>query len=383
MLSGNFRRLSALLFVTCSWFGVSGKPWAVECKPATTDLNIHYFVNNNTPQGQFWSQNIAFANWVAKALGITLTIHNIAPEYQHRVLFQDVIQEAIEQSNTMPNYFIGPLFHKGADRLFADLSELNIPYFTLNTTMLHRQKSEYGEPREKSPLWIGHISPNDREPAYQMARSATEQLVAINQEPIVIIIAGEESDTVSISRTNGYLQGLMEFGIFPTQTYHTDWAEQGGERAASAALRRFEKIDLLLTASSTLSAGAKRVFSQEGASAPSLHYSFNWSERAARLISDSNLVSTFGGHFSEAGLALVLLYDHFRGADFEKEYGKVLFTTTMSEMNEDNAQAIRLWLENESWQNIDIKQFSRCENQEADIESLTPSFMLQYKKKSQ
>ena len=342
------------------------------CEAKNTPLRVHYFVNDNTSEGEFWNQNIAFAKWVAASLDIELSIQNIEPDFQHRVMFHDVLFDAMEQNTLPPHYFIGPLFHKGSERLFTDLEELKTPYFSVNTTLLHRQKSEYGEPREKSPYWIGHIAPNDRESAYEMARLATERVLKRKKNPVVVIIAGRPSDTVSIARINGFMQGLMEYGIFPTQTFNTDWAQASGERSTFAAIKRFETIDMLFTASSLLSKGAVNALTNKTRAKSIEHHSFDWNHTSTDLTSDNSLTSAFGGHFIETGLALVLLHDHYHGVDFNDHYGRVSFTTQMSELDVTNVERINQWLDNKSWETIDIKQYSRCYNAAADIESLTP-----------
>ncbi len=76
---------------------------------------------------------------------------------------------------------------------------------------------------------------------------------------------------------------------------------------------------------------------------------------------DGKLLSTYGGHFAEGGLALVMLYDYFHGLDFKKDPGLISYTT-FAKIDLANIDGFRTVLTEQNWQSVNFRNFSKTLN---------------------
>jgi hypothetical protein len=89
--------------------------------------------------------------------------------------------------------------------------------------------------------------------------------------------------------------------------------------------------------------------------------SFDWSPETIPYIQNGDITLSLGGHFLEAGLALVLYYDFINGLDFAKKHGTII-ETTLSELNDSNVELIGPFLRHPKWNKNVIINYSKFNN---------------------
>lgn len=351
---------------------------AAKCNTNTPPPVVVYFALGSG-ESEYWRLNKELAMAVAKSLNIQLDILTISPDHQHRLLYHKFIEDHISKLPRKPDYIVGPTFYQGITALFETIENLKIPYISLNASFLPREIKELGGPRELSPLWLGHISPNDRATAYKMAHEAIVDYSNDGKSLTSIIIAGRKADSVSILRVNGVMQALLEFGLMPNQIFYTDWTYREAYSATKAASKRFENIDIIFSVSDLISEGAHQALIDQNDKSITKIIGFDWGEKASKLVRAKRIRESYGGHFVESGLALLLAFDHFYGLDFKDTYNRTTYTTQMASLNIDNLDLVSNWIDNKGWQSLDFKQFSRCFNEQSDLASFsTVNFLRQH-----
>lgn len=336
------------------------------------NLKISYLVNGHTVISEFWRLNVELTKTVATQMGIDLDVRLINPDFQHRLVFHEFLQDYLDRLPIKPDYIIGPIYYNSLNRTLEIMEELGIQYISVNSSMLPRQIKKYGGPGRLSERWLAHISPNERESGYQMALDILgRQTTLPSVQPVAIIIGGKPSDTVSILRTNGFKQGLLELGQPPAQIFYTDWLAEDAENVLEVALRRFGGVDYIFTVSASLASGTSAVLRRHNISPLPKIGTFDWNSRSALMVEQGLVNESYGGHFIESGQALVMAYDHYHGLPLSNDKDKTIFTTILKPLTKQNSRQITNWLASEKWKQFNYRTFSRCLTPGANIEDFT------------
>jgi ABC-type sugar transport system substrate-binding protein len=315
-----------------------------------------------------------FIEAVATNLKINLTVIPIGDEYNSRFHFPVLVKNHITGDNR-PDYIITPFPLKSEVQLFELIEQYKIPVFTINNTISDKTYTDIGKPREKFKYWLGHMSPND----YQAGKDLAVHLSKLSdhKSPLVLGISGATDSAAAKNRENGLISAEQQeqFDLLPI--IHTDWTKESGKKAVEHALKYFKNVNIIWTAGPGTAIGAVKKLGYDKQSSddrPIKIGTFDWSIDGFKLIDNNQIDITYGGHFMEAGWALILVLDHANKVDFSESMG-VTMTTKLTAVTKDNLSVHQSFIKSNDWSRIDFSALSRCTNPQNksynfDIESL-------------
>ncbi len=349
------------------------------CKTTDKPLNIVY-LTPAPPVGDFWKMQKSFVKAVANNLNINLKIKEAKEQGQDQFEMASYFKELINKGEK-PDYVIGPYYVGGKYLILRTMEPLEIPYFTINTSIKQKNFRLIGLPREKYKYWLGHMSPDDTSASYQMTFDLLNN--HNNATPAMMMaISGNIASTVTRNRNSGLRTAVKQTDIALLPIIHSNWASEYAEKRAYKILRNYPNLNLAWTASSEIAEGlSKALFRRKHRPGADFKIvTMDWSPTAVRLLQKDYIVSSYGGHFMEAGWGLILLNDLAHGYDFIDDFSSHI-TTQLKPLNKENLALYSDAILNQNWANVDFKQLSKCHNPELkkykfDIEALLKNKVL-------
>jgi ABC-type sugar transport system substrate-binding protein len=317
------------------------------------------FLAPDNEQNEFWGGMGRFAKAVAEDLNIELRIvypsHGEVFEKDGRALVDGLSEDA---------YFITLYEDERSHRLVQAADARNIRSILINTDVLEKDREQVGKPRQKLRHWIGHMHPDDVQAGYEIAdllfqhfeRPSAIQLIAIN---------GHNHLQLDVDRRVGLQRRLTESpGATVLEVKEGEWRDTTARAVTLDLLQKYPNVNAIWTASDTMALGAisavKEIGKQPGKDI--VVAGVDWTSRGLEAVRSGEMLGSVGGHFMEAGFALLLIYDYHHGHDFADDLG-VSFKTPMVAMSQS---AIRRYLEkvgpDPDWSRIDFKRFTKTHN---------------------
>lgn len=322
----------------------------------TPPLKALYFTPDSD-DNFFWGMQRRYTRAVAKSLNIDLTIITIKNAEHNRFDFIELVKAHV-QGPDRPDLVLGIFYLNGEEAFLKYLDSVKTPFFSVNASLSQKNLNRIGKPREKFPYWIGHIAPNDQTAGFALARDLAKKQ---QDSPFVLAIAGENQSTVSYNRRSGLQQAQQQLGFQLLPPIHTNWGQQEAYNATKAVMRRFPDINMIWSVGAHSAKGVHQYFSEtEGGRGQIKIGTFDWAPSILNMILDDKIDISYGGHFREAGLALLLSYDYFSGHDFDREIGKYI-EIELEAATKVNAKKLLSNIE-QNWRKTDFTQYSKCLN---------------------
>jgi len=321
---------------------------------ATTSIKVTFI--SPTPKGNpFWDNVISFMRASADDLAIDLTV--IYNEAHHRT--ESITNTSkLVNSESKPDFIIG-VFHKRTAQSLLHLINRNQTFlFTINTGIPEKQKTFIGMPRSKFKYWIGHSSPNDKKVGYLMAKeliSKYENSHPNYQSLPILAISGTTDSTPSFDRNRGLHKALKEHPkVKLNQLVFSDWSQASAYKKSLGLLNRYPETKIIWAASDSIALGAVDARGDKKI----LTSGTDWTSSGITAVKNGNIISSYGGHFTEGGFALVMLYDYFHGIDFVNDPG-LKIETDFSKIDTLNVDQYQTLFADQNWQKIDFTRFSK------------------------
>jgi len=321
---------------------------------ATMPIKVSFI--SPTPQGNpFWDNVIAFMRAAADDLAIDLTV--IYNEAHHR---SESITNTSKLVNTdsKPDFIIGVFHKRTATNLLELVNKHRIFLYTINTGVPERQKRSTAGPREKFKYWIGHSSPDDKQVGYLMAKELITQFEASHPNHLsipIVAISGTTDSTPSFDRNFGLHKALKEHPkVKLNQLVFTDWSQASAYKKSLGLLNRYPETKIIWAASDSIALGAIDAKGDKKI----LTSGTDWTSSGITAVKNGNIISSYGGHFTEGGFALVMLYDFFHGIDFINDPG-LKIKTDFSKIDALNVDQYQTFFADQNWQKIDFRRFSK------------------------
>ena len=328
---------------------------AKACTEISRDQPFHIIMFQPAPQfSEFWDASFVFANAVARDLDIRLTVVPIKESERNRFAFKQLIVDTLANEQK-PDFILSVLYGGGEVAQLTAFNDLKIPFMTFNSSLGYKQLRNTFKPREKFPFWVGHLSPNE----FRAGAEMVSLLSQISNGNTLAIISGERSSSVHNHRIEGALEQARQHSITVVSPIYTDWSVESGVHAAKVLLTRAPDIDMIFTAGPDLALGVSVVLSV--ADKEAAVGSFDWAETNMRLIEVGGLDFSLGGHFMDAGWALILIYDYLQSKDFVDDLG-TLIVSELREIDSANIEQYKFVELTEQWDKIDFKHYSKCLN---------------------
>lgn len=271
-------------------------------------------------------------------------------------MFAELLERHIDKQDA-PDLIISVLYAGGEVALVKRLNDFGIPFFTVNTSIDRQVIAQLGKPGEKMQNWAAHISPDEQ----RSAGILLEEMYKLSNGKNVLAIAGHSQSAVNHQRLQGLAQKVAALKLNLAPPIFTDWSKADAYRAARTLFQRVEKHDMIWTAGPSIAAAVKELIAQNPAyQAENIVIgTFDWSAEAIELVKSGAVQLSFGGHFMEAGWALVLAHDFLNGVSISADSGNIIYSE-LKRLDSANVQLVEKQVNPEYWQNIDFRQYSKC-----------------------
>jgi len=298
----------------------------------------------------------------ADDLGIDLNIL-YTPTFHRSESFKNTIK--LLESADKPDYLIA-IFQKRTTLKLLRLSEKHqVDFYSINTQVPEESKACSGKPREFYKYWLGHSVPNDKLAGYLAAKDLIASFKKNNTKSSIIqllAISGGRDSSASFDRNTGLFQALKEHpDVTINQLVHTDWSTSNAYIKTKGLLKRYPKTNIIWAANDAIALGVSQAITGQ----PIITAGIDWSKKGITAVQEGKLLSTYGGHFAEGGLALVMLYDYFHGLDFIKDPGLSSYTS-FAKIDLTNIDHFNTILTEQNWQSINFRNFSKAINPSLD-----------------
>lgn len=322
---------------------------------------------NPTHEGDmFWGRVVGFMRAVADDLEIDLRVYynDSANRFGEKEIAQKVLS-----GEDKPDYFITQIKRNTLVSLLKMTSDNNIRYFTINTGVSEEDKEKVGSPRGKFPNWIGQMVPDDYQAGYELAeflivRAGSTGIIGEDKSSGLLALSGGRDSTAALQRNKGLMDALNRYqNVQLKQLLFTEWGLEASYELAGKLFRRHPDISVIWAASDGIALGVARAANESGLQINKdvITGGIDWSLEGIDAVKNGTLSVSLGGHFMEAGWALVLLHDYHHGIDFAPDTG-VVIKTEFIPLTQENLPVYEKMLTPATLSRIDFKRFSKVHN---------------------
>lgn len=228
-----------------------------------------------------------------------------------------------------------------------------------------------GRPREKYSYWLGEFLPDNFESGYQMAKLLIHKAQKRFHSPRLemLAIAGNMNEGSSLNRVKGLFAALSEHPeVILHEISAAYWKEEDGQIKAKRLLQAYPNTHMIWTNNATMPLGAFKAVQELTKSGQIKHRPLIGSQGttppAAMDVWQKRVDASTGSQFLAAAFSVVLLYDYLQGYDFASESTLMrLQVYNFDQANVENyARAFANPGQNQQWQHIDFRRFSKAWN---------------------
>jgi len=332
---------------------------------AQTEKQMKVTFINPAKDETFWKMVVSVMKAAADDLHINL--EEIAVHRDH-IKVMKIAEEVIQRKNP-PDYLIIANEKAVAGDIIEQASAAGVKTMLIVNGLLPEQVAKLGLPREKYPLWIGTMIPDNISAGVTAGQILLKKALAAGVRAKdgklhAAGIAGAYATPASLDRVKGFEQAVKKFPdvslkqIFP----NSEWSKERAAEIAKGILDRYPETAAIWAANDNMALGAMDVFgSAKKIPGKDCFFSgVNWDPVGLQAVKDGKLSVSVGGHFLIGGWALVLLYDHYHGKDFNDS--GVHIEQPMSVITDKNVDAYLDKFKNQQWEQIDFRAFSKTLN---------------------
>lgn len=342
---------------------------------AQTALRVAYLIPGSNKE-PFWQSAAAFAQAAADDLGFILEVHYAFNDGRKLLA---IGTDVANRHKDKPNYVIFHDYEGAAPYILNEIERNNIYGFTVGTGLSDSVRQKVKGPRENFKNWIGEIKVDNVGGGYTLAkllfRSAFERgLTSASGRYTIALVNGSAGDTAAQDRQAGAELAAKEYyrGEIISRSV-ADWSRITARAIAARAFEKNPTTPLYWSANDLMALGLLDTFERTRRipGQDTLIGCFNWSPYALQAIANNQIEFSLGGHFTEVGLAMVMLFDYSRGKDF-KDKG-LSQTTSYALVTKENVKAVYQRMVRNDFSSIDFRKFSRVLNpnwQDYNIDAL-------------
>ncbi len=317
------------------------------------------FASPSQDDHNFWGMAHNFARAAAKDLGINFKV--IYPKESNRYNYLATLESAFTDS-VKPDFVIAHFYKSMVVETLELSTKYNTPIFMVNSAI---SKDEQNEDyiRNLYPSFIGHMSPNEVQAGYLLAQYLIKKQKFNHPYQTINVagIAGHRETSVTHERNEGLKKAAEEENAIIKQIAYTDWSGDMAYRLSKRLIFRNDDLHVIWAASDLMSINVNKAILESNNESKIITGGMDWTKEAIGKIKNGKLDASVGGHFTEIGFALVLLYDYVNGKDFYEELGGTI-KTKMSLLTKDNIDKYYNLLTNQNWDEIDFTQYSKVIN---------------------
>jgi ABC-type sugar transport system substrate-binding protein len=371
-------KVSVLLFMCFFASASSSNELNILTEDTEAQCNQVILFVNSTATSPFTKSQVDFAQQVAKALPLSLDVHYVPEQYRNRFGIAEYLIHHFNKLACQPDLvMLG--FVLGAEvKILSLLDERSIPLISVNSYISAAQYNELGKPRQKYPLWLGHIAPNDVLVGYDLAQNLLHQY-RLNHNclkdgcrPKMFGFTGISYTAVSKHREKGLSLAIKsDTNSDLLNVVKANWSRELTLDMMETVVGRHQDIDIFWAATDAMAQGVVDGIKQYSYKNKALIGGVDWSPDIIPYIESGDVTVSLGGHFIAAGLALILFYDYEHGIDFMPRYGTIL-ESKMSALNNNNIRKFGPFLIQPIWKKEVLTTYSLFNNPSSNGYLLDP-----------
>lgn len=263
--------------------------------------DISIAVNLKTLNSEYWGNVKAGCDKAAEELGIEVTVNG--PDAESEIA-QQVTQIGDQLAQDVDAIIVAPC---DTDAVSGALESVNgkIPVFFIDQDVDFPGKTSF-------------VGTSNVDAAKKGGQYIGEK---IGKDAKVVIIYGQEGESTSNARTQGYKEGLAEFGIEPIAEMSGNNVSDTAKAAMEDLLTRFNnEIDAVLCMNDDTAIGALSACQDAGVAENITIIGFDGNQSAIELVAAGDLEATIAQQPSEMGyIATMNAYKAISGETVEKE----------------------------------------------------------------
>jgi len=333
--------------------------FAFEDKASLNKIHIT-LVSPNTNDQDFWGDVHNFARASARSLDIKFNVLYNASH--HGITYVEQIEQLLSATNK-PDAIIAVSYRQQTQKIMRLSQKYNVPVFMINNELPQETKDKIGLPRTTYKTYLGHISANDYVLSEQLSTFLISKAKQAHPNQIINVvgISGSRAAPETYNRNLALSDVVTRDASSKLyQILHADWLAATASRQASAVFKRYKDINVMWYASDHMALSANRTLTQQH-EREVVSGGFDWTKQAIIAIKEGHLDASVGGHFTDGGFALVLLYDYFNGKDFSHVYPLLTYSSG-GVIHQGNVDQYYQLLTKKKWSSIDFKKYSRVHN---------------------
>lgn len=330
----------------------------------TKTLKIAHFYSDKVG---FWPLASAFGAAAAEDLNIEFNSYS----YGNSPIVQiELITKVLNDPKTKPDGFLFHNYKRRGEQILKIAQAAGVPAVMFNAGPT--KEDSFGDPREKFPLYLGLITPDDEKAGYDLAQNLisiakTKNLRGKDGKIHLCIMEGSRFSNAAKLRKKGLLQAIKENSsdVVVDQFFDTNWRKKQAKDAFKAANKRYPESKVFWAASDMMALGILEEAKLSGKK-PGVDFITGGIDLLPSIqpkVLRGEIALSIGAHYTESIWALVLLHDYLKGCDFVKEGESPIFKSTMLSLLSSDKPLLPKETKEEILQwakNIDFSNYSKC-----------------------
>lgn len=312
--------------------------------------------------GGFWSSVIPMMRAAADDLSVDLNVVYSAPSsYKCKKRGIDLLT-----GSNRPDYFVTGYWPDCTQPHLELAEDLGVKTLIINTPIPDNVTKEIGVPRGRYKQWIAKMSPADLPLGYDLANVLIQQVRQSGYQGVIKMggLGGNGDTYVDQQRKEGLLKRLnSDKQVMLTEFLLAEWKRDVAYNMTLKLMEQNPDLNAIWAESDEMALGAIDAVKRAG-NKPGKNFfigGIDWRREALQAVSDGELAATLGGHFVEATVALILIYDYHHGRDFVDDLGSQS-QTFMQAVTSENIQQYQKLLDKLDWSSVDFRQYSKILN---------------------
>lgn len=329
------------------------------------------FLNPGSSTEPFFGKLASFMRIAADQLGIELEV--IECDLERSKMLDGA--EALLARTQRPDYVVMGNPDGAAVDLLPRLNDSGIKVMLINEGIMSFEFPKVGRPRLPLENWLGQLRPDDQQAGQLLADhlldvATRDDRLAGDGTVHLIGLAGDHN-WASNSRVAGLNRAVKaRQNVTMDSVRLGEWDRDRARELTSSLLRMFPEVSVVWAASDLMAAGAIEAIEAAGRvpGRDVIVGGVDWAPQAYDRVRNGVLTASAGGHFMEGAWALVMLYDHHNGRDFETTSVESTFVLLTAE----NLAEHSIFFDDSRWEQADFASLSKVKNPAADAYALTP-----------
>lgn len=329
------------------------------------------FLNPGSATEPFFGKLAALMSIAAAQLDIDLEV--IDCHRQRSKMLEE--GEALMARTQRPDYLVMGNPEGVAVDLLPGVTEAGIKVMLINEGIMSYDYKKVGRPRQRLANWLGQLQPDDQQAGHLLAEHLLEAAAhrgRFASDGTIHLggLAGDYSPSSNF-RVVGLNRALKARQDVTLNAVHLgEWDRDRARELTAAMLKLFPQTSVVWAASDLMAAGAIEAIAAAGMEPGRdiLVGGVDWAPQAYDGIRDGSLTASAGGHFMEGAWALIMLYDHHFGRDFQNTLVQSNFVVLTAE----NLSEYSMLFDKSRWEDADFAKLSKVKNKTIDSYTFGP-----------